>query len=142
MGSLYKSSFCFGLMDFLRLCPPFDELPLPQFSGLSTLSSTSGRLLGWLTNVAALPTLLAFNCQSSWGCFFCRSPILHLLILPLTLCSMTAVQAVGNLMFYSWIPIWDPMSLGHVSWEGQGHPLLLYKSSVIIWTIECTWWLM
>ena len=46
MDSLYKSSLCFGLMDFLRLCPPFDDLPLPQVSGLSTVYSTSGRLCG------------------------------------------------------------------------------------------------
>ena len=30
MGSLYKSSLCFGLMDLLRLSPLFDGLSLPQ----------------------------------------------------------------------------------------------------------------
>ena len=46
MGSHCKSSVYFGLMDIPRSCPVFDNLPMSQLSSLSTVYSTSGRLLG------------------------------------------------------------------------------------------------
>ena len=56
----------------------------------------SGKLSGWLTNLAALPMELGFSSQSSEGCLGLRSPMLHLLLFPLNWFSTTADQAEGG----------------------------------------------
>ena len=90
----YRSSFVGALMDLLKLY----LLPTSSFWSWGTVSgwsqsgvmSISGKLFGWFMNLAALPFGLGFNSQSSEGCLGLRSPMLHLLVLPLIWFSTTA----------------------------------------------------
>ena len=77
------------------------SVPVSLSEGLSTEKSMSGKLAGWLKNLAALPMELSISSQSPEGCISLRSPKMHLLLFPINWFSTTADQAGCYLRQYA-----------------------------------------